>query len=139
MRLFRGEAGEGLISGLYVMFVLAIVLFLAVEVASYSMSVWKLYGAAGEIMAMMKAENGLDGAIVQRFRVLAAELRLDHLDARLTGTPKTVQRGDLLELTVQGRYQVNCLRPFGSPLSVGIRLRLHGLAHTYIRGYAAVP
>jgi Flp pilus assembly protein TadG len=47
---FRDQAGEGLISGLYVMFVLAVVLFVAVEVASYSMTAWKLYGAASEVM-----------------------------------------------------------------------------------------
>ena len=129
------QSGEGLLGGLYIMLILAIILFVAVEVASYSMSAWKLYGAAEEVMEMMKSQNGLDGAIAQRFNELAVALRLDGLEARITGTPKTVQRGDLLELHVQGRYKIYSLRPFGQELSVPMSLRLHGLAHTYIRTF----
>ena len=134
MRFFREESGEGMISGLYVMFILAVVLFLAVEIAAYGMSAWKLYGACGEIMEMMKAENGLDGAMEQRFRELTVALNLQELNVRLTGTPKTVQRGDLLELRAEGRYPVRSLRPLGREFSVSIGLRLNALAHAYIRG-----
>ena len=133
MSLFRAQSGEGLLSGLYVMLILAIVLFLAVEIAAYGMSAWKLYGACDEIMAMMKAENGLDSAMALRFRELTVTLRLEHLNIRLEGTPKTVQRGDILELRAEGRYPIRSLRPFGKEFSVAIGLRLHGLAHTYIR------
>jgi len=133
MSLYRGQSGEGLLSGLYVMFVLAILLFLTVEIAAYGMSVWKLYGACGEIMEMMKAENGLDNAMTQRFRELLTTLRLDDLGIRLEGTPKTVQRGELLELRAEGRFPIRSLRPFGREIGITIGLRLHGLAHTYIR------
>ena len=132
-RFCQRESGEGIISGLYVMFVLAIVLFVAVEVASYSMSAWKLYGACGEIMDMMKGENGLDGAMEHRFRELLAALNLGDLGIRLEGTPKTVQRGDLLELRARGRYPIKGLRPLGRELSVSISVTLRGLAHTYVR------
>ncbi|MCL2166327.1 MAG: DUF4320 family protein [Clostridiales bacterium] len=131
---FRGQSGEGLTSGLYTLFLLSVILFVAVEVASYSMSVWKLYGAAGEIMEMMKSENGLDGAMKQKFNTLSAALNLGELSIQLSGTPKTVQRGDLLELEVQGRYRIRSLRPFGQELSVPVRINLRALAHTYIRG-----
>jgi len=134
VRFMRSPSGEGLITGLYTMLVLAVVLFVAVEVVSYSMSAWKLYGAAGEVMELMKAQNGLDIEAERRFRSLAVALRLEDLDVRIEGTPKTVQRGDLLELTVTGRYRIQSLRPFGRELSVPVRLRLHGLAHAYIRG-----
>ncbi|MCL1848430.1 MAG: DUF4320 family protein [Clostridiales bacterium] len=134
-RLIHGQSGEGIMSGLYIILILAILLFTAVEVAAYSMSAWKLYSAAGEVMEMMKSQNGLDGAMEQRFRELAAALHLDDLDLRLEGTPKTAQRGDLLELRVQGRYKIRSLRPFGQELSVGLRMRLYGLAHTYIRTF----
>jgi hypothetical protein len=130
---WRNQSGEGIISGLYVMFILAVVLFVAVEVAAYSMSAWKLYGACGEIMEMMKGENGLDSLMEARFRELLTALNLLDLDVRLEGTPKTVQRGELLELKAWGRYPVRSLRPFGQELSVPFSLRLHGLAHTYIR------
>ena len=49
-RFIRAQAGEGMISGMYTMFLLAVVLFLAVEIAGYGTSAWKLYGAAGEVM-----------------------------------------------------------------------------------------
>ena len=133
MRLYREQSGEGLLSGLYVMLVLAIILFIAVEITAYGVSTWKLYGACDEIMAMMKAENGLDNAMVLRFRELMTALRLDHLDIRLEGTQKMVQRGDLLELKAEGRYPIRSLRPFGREFSITIGLRLHGLAHTYVR------
>ncbi|MCL2121072.1 MAG: DUF4320 family protein [Clostridiales bacterium] len=132
---FREQSGEGLTSGLYTLFLLSVILFVAVEVASYSMSVWKVYGAAGEIMEMMKSENGLDGAMKQKFNALSAVLNLGELDIHLSGTPKTVQRGDLLELEVQGRYRIRSLRPFGKELSVPVRVNLRALAHTYIRGF----
>ena len=124
-----------MISGLYVMFVLAIVLFVGVEIASYSVSAWKLYGACSEVMEMMKAENGLDRTIEQRFYELVDALRLGELDIQLEGTPKTVQRGELLELSARGRYRIYSLRPFGQELSVPVSMQLHGLAHTYIRRY----
>ena len=134
-RLIRDQSGEGLITGLYTMLVIALILFLAVEVTAYGVSAWKLYGACNEIMETMKAENGLDGAARQRFRELTAALRLEELDIRLEGTPKTVQRGDLLELSARGRYPIRSLRPFGKELSAPIGLRLYGLAHQYIRKY----
>ena len=129
----RDQSGEGLIGGLYTMFVLAIVLFLAVEIAAYGTSVWKLYGACAEIMEMMKAENGLDGVMQRRFAELAEALRLEDMNIRLEGTPRTVQRGDLLELRAQGRYPIRSMRPLGREFSVSIGLRLYGLAHQYIR------
>lgn len=132
-RLWGSRSGEGLISGFYVMFVLAIILFLAVEIAAYSMSAWKLYGACGEIMEMMKGENGLDGDMERKFREMMVSLNLMDFDIRLEGTPKTVQRGELMELKVWGRYPVRSLRPFGKELSVPFSLRLQALAHTYIR------
>ncbi|MCL1804621.1 MAG: DUF4320 family protein [Clostridiales bacterium] len=130
---WRDSSGEGLISGLYVMFVLAIILFLAVEIASYGMSAWKLYGACSEIMEMMKADNGLDMIMEQRFRELVRTQRLEELDIRLEGTPQKRQRGDLLELKAGGRYPIRSLRPFGKEISIPIGLRLSGLAHAYIR------
>jgi hypothetical protein len=83
---------------------------------------------------MMKSENGLDSAMRRRFSELTAALRLDGLNIQMDGTPKTVQRGDMLELRVQGRYKINSLKPFGKELSVPLSMRLHGLAHTYVRG-----
>ena len=129
----REQSGEGLIGGLYTMLVLMMVLFLAVEVAAYGTSVWKLYGACGEILDMMKSANGLDSAMRQRFQELVAVLHLEELDVRLEGTPPAVQRGDLLELRARGRYPIRSLRPLGKELSIGVSLRLYGLAHTYIR------
>jgi CheY-specific phosphatase CheX len=134
-RFYRDQSGEGLISGLYTMMVLVVILFLAVEIAAYGMLVWKLYGACDEIMDMMKAENGLDAAMRQRFRELTAALHLEELDLRLDGTPPTVQRGDLLELKAQGQYKIRSMRPLGREFSVPVSVRLHGLAHTYIRRF----
>ncbi|MEL7622039.1 MAG: DUF4320 family protein [Clostridiales bacterium] len=131
--LWGNRSGEGLISGFYVMFVLAIILFVAVEIAAYSMSAWKLYGACGEIMEMMKGENGLDGDMERKFREMLVSLNLMDFDIRLEGTPKTVQRGELMELKAWGRYPIRSLRPFGKELTVPFSLRLQGLAHTYIR------
>ena len=129
------EDGEGLISGFYVMFVLALVLFLAVDVASYAMCSWKLHGACGEIMEMMKAENGLDAGMEARFKELVGALHMEDMTIALAGTPKTIQRGELLELRAQGQYEVRCLRPLGQSIKVPVRVRVHGLAHTYIRQY----
>jgi hypothetical protein len=134
-RFCREQSGEGLIGGLYTMMVLVIVMFLAVEIAAYGMSVWKLYGACDEIMDMMKAENGLDGAMKQRFRELTIALHLEDLDLRLDGTPPKVQRGDLLELRAQGQYRIRSMKPFGREFTVPVSIRLNGLAHTYIRRF----
>ena len=133
--LWQSEIGEGLISGFYVMFVLALVLFMAVDIASYAMCSWKLHGASGEIMEMMKAENGLDAGMEARFRELVSALHMEDMTITLAGTPKTIQRGELLELRVQGQYEVRCLRPLGQSIRVPVRVRVHGLAHTYIRQY----
>jgi len=122
-----------MLSGLYVTLILAVVMFTAVEVASYSMSAWKLYGAAGEIMEIMKSENGLDAAGQRRFKELTTSLGLNDLDPRASGTAKTAQRGDLLELKVTARYAARSLRPFGKDIIVPINISLHGLAHAYIR------
>jgi hypothetical protein len=115
------------------MFVIAVLLFLTVEVAAYGMTAWKLYGACGEIMEQMKAENGLNGETRRRFQELINSLNLNEMGVSLEGTPQTVQRGDLLELTARGSYPVRSLRPFGREFSVGLQVRLQGLAHTYIR------
>jgi hypothetical protein len=131
--ILRGQSGEGMLSGFYVMFVMAIIIFLAVEVACYGMSAWKLYGACAEIMDMMKSENGLDSAMELRFRELVKTLRLDDMDLKLSGTPQKAQRGDILELRASGRYRIRSLRPLGRDLSISIGFRLHGLAHTYVR------
>ena len=131
--LLQEQAGEGLFTSLYVILILAVIMFAAVEVASYSMSAWKLYGAMGEIMEIMKSENGLDSAGERRFRELTVSLKLDDLGLSVSGTPKTAQRGDLLELRVTGRYKVRCLKPFGKELVAPINMKLNGLAHAYIR------
>ena len=133
MGFIRGQSGESILGGMYTMFLIALVLFVAVEVSGYSTSVWKLYGAAGEIMELMKAQNGFDGEMQYRFRELQTALGLDDLVVQIDGTGKSKQRGELLELRINGVYPIHSLRPFGREFTVPIHLRLHGLAHMYIR------
>ena len=47
---------------------------------------------------------------------------------------KYVQRGDPLELWIKGSYPLSCLRPLGKTWSAPLRIKLTGLAHTYLRG-----
>ena len=58
-RFWRPDAGEGLISGLYTLLILALVLFIGVEILSYGMAGWKAYAAGQEILELMKAEQAM--------------------------------------------------------------------------------
>ncbi len=130
---FPSEFGEGIISGLYTLLVLSLTLFLGVEILSYGVSGWKIYTAGEELMELMKAENGLDEEMEARFFGLAQRLNLSDLELTVEGTPKYVQRGEPLELRIQGSYTLTCLRPLGRQWAVPLRIKLVGLAHTYIR------
>lgn len=132
-RLWRKEAGEGLLSGLYTLLVLALLLFLGVEILSFGVTGWKLYTAGGELLELMKAENGLDGTLKNQFHSLCRRLGLEELNLTVEGTPKYVQRGEPVELEIRGHYPLACLRPFGRSFQVPLHIRLTGLAHTYLR------
>ena len=133
-RFWRPDAGEGLISGLYTLLILALGLFFGVVCLCYGLAGGKAYAAGQEILELMKAENGLDQSLKNRFAALTKRLGLEKLGLSLEGTPKYVQRGDPLELWIKGSYPLSCLRPLGKTWSAPLRIKLTGLAHTYLRG-----
>ena len=56
----RGQAGEGIMTALYTMMILAVIFFIGIDVAGYTGTVWKLRNACNETLTLMKMENGFD-------------------------------------------------------------------------------
>lgn len=123
-----------MILGLYSLLAIAVVLMLGLEAAGYSMSVWKLRQVCSETLNLMKIENGMNSRTEASFQELLEDYGLQDFSFRLKGTPCCVQRGDLLEFEAESSYPLSCLRPFGTQWEVPLRVKVRGLAQTFIRG-----
>jgi len=125
--------GEGIISALYAMLLLTIIFFLGIDIAGYSATAWKLRNACSETLSLIKIENGYDSRMEEAFLRFAAVQGLETEKVRVSGTPKTVQRGDPVEIDASIPYEIRSVRPFNQRLSVEIKIRLSGLAQEFIR------
>ena len=132
-KLFHDQRGEGLITGLYTMLILTIVLFVGIDLVGYTATVWKLRNACAETLTIMKMENGYDSRTEQFFFDTLRIQKLEISQVSVSGTPKTVQRGDAVMITATAPYALRSLRPFNKELRLNISVEMWGLAQDFIR------
>jgi len=125
--------GEGIISALYTMLLLSIILFIGIDIAGYTATAWKLRNACSETLSLMRIENGYDSRTEQAFLEFAGILGLETEKINIFGTPKTVQRGDAVEIIASIPYVVRAIRPFNQSLKVDINIKMSGLAQEFVR------
>jgi hypothetical protein len=118
---------------IYSLFLFMIFAVLYVDLYGYFYTKNNLKQAVDETLTLVKFENGFDENTKNYFHNIAAKLGLDARNINLQGTPKTVQRGEPVELTASIAYEVRGLRPLNYPLTVRIVVRSQGLAHSKIR------
>ena len=129
----EASRGDGIISALYAMLLLTIIMFIAIDIAGYTATAWKLRNACSETIGLMKIENGYDGKTEQAFFQFAGVLGLETEKIYVSGTPKTVQRGDTVEITASIPYEVRSIRPFNHSLELDIGIKMSGLAQEFVR------
>ncbi|HHZ17573.1 MAG TPA: DUF4320 family protein [Peptococcaceae bacterium] len=117
----------------YSLFLFMIFAVLYVDLYGYFYTKNNLKQAVDETLTLMKLENGFDRQTETFFADIAQSLGIDASKVTLNGTPKTVQRGETVELTARYRYEVKGLKPFGRELQPEIEVRSEGLAHNKIR------
>jgi hypothetical protein len=118
---------------IYSLFLFMIFAVLYVDLYGYFYTKNNLKQAVDETLTLIKFENGFDDSTKSYFHNIAAKLGLDASKIDLQGTPKTVQRGEPVELIASIAYEVRGLRPLNYPLTVQIVVRSQGLAHSKIR------
>jgi hypothetical protein len=127
------EKGEGIISALYALLLLMVVFFVGMDFAGYLTTSWKLRNACSETLTLMKIENGFDYRTEQAFKEYLSLLGLDSSVAEVKGTPKLVQRGEVVWIRAKIPYIVRSLKPFNRELQLEIIVELSGLAQDFVR------
>lgn len=133
-RRLYDKRGEGITSALYALLILTIVLFIGVDIFGYTVTAMKLRGVCSETLTLMKIENGFDSNTRQKFIAYAHLQGLDTSAVTVTGTPKLVQRGDVITITAAIPYVLTSLQPFGNQVTFNIKVEMWGLAQDYIQG-----
>lgn len=131
--LRHSETGEGLISALYTMMLLTIIFFIGIDIAGYTATAWKLRNACSETLTLMKIENGYDSSIEKTFLKYVAVQGLDTSKIRVSGTPKLVQRGDMVIIRATVPYTLRSLRPFNHELQFTVNVEMSGLAQEFFK------
>jgi len=129
----QAERGEGVLTALYTLLILSVVLFVGIDIAGYAASAWKLRNACGEVLTLMKIENGINGEIERAFYEYVAAQGLDPSLVSVTGTLQKVQRGDPVVIKAHMPYCLRSLRPFGRDLVFDISIEMWGMAQDFIR------
>jgi hypothetical protein len=131
--LLRDRRGNAVITGLYTALILTVCFCVGIDVAGYGALAWKLRNACTETLALIKIENGFDASIHQKFAEFLNIQDVDPGGVTVEGTPKHVQRGDIVEIHAETVYSLKALRPLGHELNVPVQVTLRGLAQDYIR------
>lgn len=118
---------------LFSLFLSLVFIYLITDIYGYIATKQNLKRALSETLTIVKAENGYDNSTRIIFDGIAAKLGLKTGAITVSGTPKTVQRGDLVELNANTEYVVKGLKPLDHELTVPIEITVSGLAHTKIR------
>lgn len=117
----------------YALLIFMIFAVMYVDLYGYFYTKDNLKQAVDETLTLMKFENGFDQGTISYFNTMASKLGLNASAITLNGTPKTVQRGDIVELTASLDYEVKGLKPLNYPIKINITVRAEGLAHNKIR------
>ena len=129
----KDEKGEGVFTFLIGILIFMILTLLAVSIyQSYAIS-RNLDTATSEILSTMKFENGADWNTRNQFNDLVQRLGLDPNKVTYSATPKTVQRGEVIEVKASYPYKVFALKAIGVDYEIQISSKSSGLAHKFIR------
>lgn len=132
-QILRGEKGESLITALYTILLLTQIFFFGIDIAAYTGTAWKLRNACSETLTLMKIENGFDSRTEEVFYRLLQNQGLDISRVEVSGTAKSVQRGEQVTIRAVVPYVVRSLRPFDKELRFFIRVEMTGLAQDYVK------
>lgn len=131
---YKSEQGEGILTALYSMLILTIVFFIGIDIAGYTAASWKLRNACSETLMLMKKDNGFDGSTKDRFIEYIALQGLEPSKVSVWGTPKLVNRGDIVSIQAVMPYPLKALKPFNQEINFNIRVEMSGLAQEFLRG-----
>ncbi|WP_342477442.1 DUF4320 family protein [Paenibacillus sp. FSL H7-0350] len=132
-QFIRSERGDGIISVFFLMLIVLTIALITVSIVQYVMIRSNLRTAAGEVLQIMKVENGADHATRTRLDGLLQSMGMNPAMVSFSATPKPVQRGDLLEVTVVREYNVFALKAVGVYYTIPITVHVSGLAHKFFR------
>ncbi|WP_213595219.1 DUF4320 family protein [Paenibacillus woosongensis] len=110
-----------------------ILLLIAVSVYEYRTLKSDIRTAANEVLQIMKVENGADSSTRRKFDDLLIAAGLDPSKVNFVATPKSVQRGDFLQVVATREYNIFALKSVGVDHSITMRVQVSGYAHKYIR------
>jgi hypothetical protein len=130
---FKNEQGNAIMTGLYTILIIMICFCVGIDIAGYGSMAWKLRNACAETLALIKIENGFDDGLNLKFQEFLTAQGMDPAQVEAEGTPKLVQRGDLVEIHAETAYTLRALRPLGRQLKAPVQVTLRGLAQDYIR------
>lgn len=132
-RFGREDKGDAFISITFVILIALILLLIAVSVYEYRTLKSDIRTAANEVLQIMKVENGADSGTRRKFDDLLIAAGLDPSKITFVATPKTVQRGDFLQVVATREYNIFALKAVGVDHSITMRVQVSGYAHKYIR------
>lgn len=131
--LIKGQRGDGVISVLFIILIVLILSLIAVSIYQYSAIRGNLQTATNETLQIVKVENGADETTRAKFNGLLEKMGMDPSKVTFNATPKTVQRGDPVEVTASYDYNVFALKAIGVNFTVKIQVKSTGLAHKFVR------
>lgn len=129
----KGEGGGSFLTFFFISYIVIFFLFLLVNLYQVGMERTSMKSTVNEVMQIMKVENGADGKTKERFNSLLQKNGLDPSKVSYKATPKTVQRGDELEIVAETESQLWAAKMFLIDYKVPLKARATGLAHKYIR------
>lgn len=129
----KGQKGDWIIAIPIAILISLILMLLVVSIyQSYEIRS-KLRTATNEVLQIVKVENGADSTTRAHFDDLLKRMGMDPNKVEFHATPKTVQRGDLVEVTASKDYNVFALKAIGVDYTIKITVTSTGLAHKFIR------
>lgn len=136
LSIIKNERGDILGLGTFVgIFFAVIILFAAIDVYGMIVTYDKLKLAGEDTLELMKAKNVLDKNLEKRFYELVKKLELkeDKVKIGSDTTRNVVQRGEIVEFHASTTYDFIAINPFGKQISSELKIKLSGLARTYVR------
>lgn len=132
-KFLKDEKGDGVFTFLIAILISMILMLIAVSIyQAYSINRY-LDTAASETLTIMKFQNGADSNTEAQFKDLIKRSGLDPNKVSIYATPKTVQRGESIELKATYPYRVFALKAIGVDYEIQIQAKATGLAHKFVR------
>ncbi|MNW32166.1 hypothetical protein D3C74_91020 [compost metagenome] len=132
-KFLKDEKGDGVFTFLFIVLISMILMLLAVSIfQSYAIG-RNLNTATSETLSIMKFDNGADSSTEAKFRDLIRKMGMDPNKVSFYATPKTVQRGETIEVKASYTYKVFALKAIGVDYEFDINSYASGFAHKFIR------